>query len=215
MSNLTKRQIEIEERERHRIARDLHDRLGQQLSAIKLYLNTLNAMHNGMRNNKSKALISKSMNALDEAITDLSSICFNLMPGTLNTYGLAYAIEDLIDKMPSIDIEFTAAPNLPALDKILQINMFHIIQEFVSNSVKHGKAKKITLNLDYRRKDKTLKLALKDNGKGFNVTKMTNYKGMGLKNVSARVAFHHGRLKIKSSHSGTAYKIIIPLGKTS
>lgn len=216
MSNLTKKQIEVEENERRRIAKDLHDSLGQQLSAIKLYLGTLNKIHVPNEKNH-KILLSKSVSAIDEAIADLSNICFNLMPVTLSAYGLIHATEDLARKISflrKVAIKVVSDPSFPALDKTLEINIFRIIQEFINNSVKHGHAQKITINLHYSRPGKKLEIVLKDNGKGFDLTKLKKADGMGLKNVKSRVDYHKGEFTLKSSKKfGTQYDISIPLKK--
>lgn len=219
MSSLTKKQIEVEESERRRIAKDLHDSLGQQLSAIKLYLGTLHKMQPSTKSSNHKTLVSKSINALDEAISDLSNICFNLMPVTLNAYGLVHATEDLARKISlnkKVKIDVTASKSFPALDKTLEINIFRIMQEFVNNAIKHGSAKHIKLDLLYDGKNKKLVLHFKDDGKGFNVTDVVKYKGSGLQNVQSRVDFHNGTLLLQSNiGSGTTYKIEIPLKKFS
>lgn len=214
MATLKKQQIEAEEKERNRIAKDLHDSLGQQLLAVKLYLNTLDSVSKGEKDSTYKKLISKSTTALDECIADLSNICFNLMPVTLKAFGLIHAIEDLIHKIKlskKVNIELSVKGNIPALDATLETNIFRIIQEFVNNSIKHGNATRITINLEFRNKHKEVKMLLKDNGKGFD-TKKIKKSGMGLKNVRSRVDFHNGKVAIKSgSRTGTAYEITIPL----
>lgn len=206
--------VESEESERHRIAKDLHDSVGQQLSAIKLYLGALKSIPSGARHPKYEDLISKSIMAVDEAAADLSNICYNLMPVTLNIFGLVYGIKELADKIrlaKKIEVEVITTPRFPVLDKTLEINIFRIVQEFVNNSIKHGKAKHIHIQIAYNKTLKQVYIMLKDNGKGFNVKRINGSAGMGLKNVKSRVDFHKGILAIRSSaRSGTAYEIFLP-----
>ena len=213
----TKTSIEAEEIERHRIAKDIHDSLGQQLSGIKLYLNTLTSI-SSVNEQSYKTLVLKSITALDDAIIELSEICFNLMPAALNTYGLIFAIDELAHKMKfskKINIDIITTKNFPALDKTLETNIFRVIQEFVNNSIKHGKAKNILIQLECKKGLKKIELILKDDGNGFDVSKSHAYKGMGLKNVKSRIDFHKGKLTIKSKpNSGAVYEIIIPLKNT-
>jgi two-component system NarL family sensor kinase len=211
----TRASIEAEEKERHRIAKDIHDSLGQQLSAIKLYLNALKKISPVADASKYKTILSKSVSALDEAAAELSDICFNLMPAALNAYGLIYAIGELTRKIKAskkIDIGMVVYPGFPALDKTLEINLFRVVQEFINNAIKHGKAKHVQIQLGYIPKRKQIELTLKDNGKGFNTTTIKPHAGMGLKNVRSRIDFHSGKLTIKSNPGkGTTYEIIIPI----
>lgn len=211
----TRASIEAEEKERHRIAKDIHDSLGQQLSAIKLYLNALKKISPVTDGAKYKTILSKSVSALDEAAAELSDICFNLMPAALNAYGLIYAIGELTRKLEAsrkIDISVIICPVFPALDKTLEINIFRVVQEFINNSIKHGKAKHVQIQMGYQPKRKQIELTLKDNGKGFNIAAVGPHAGMGLKNVKSRVDFHSGKLTIKSNPGkGTSYEITIPI----
>jgi len=210
----TKASIEAEERERHRIAKDIHDSLGQQLSAIKLYLNALKSISPVKEKSKYTILMSKSIGALDDAVAELSDICFNLMPAALNAYGLIYAVSELSGKIKlskKINIDTVIYPKFPQLDKTLEINIFRVIQEFINNALKHGKAKNILVQLDYQSKKRQIEMLLRDDGRGFDVAK--SFNGMGLKNVRSRIEFHKGKLNIKSSVSGTMYEILIPIKK--
>ena len=212
----SKMKIEAEEAERHRIAKDLHDGIGQQLSAIKLYLGTLKSIPPNVDKVVYKTLISKSIDAVDEACADLSNVCYNLMPVTLNICGLVYGIRELAEKIKlskKVNIDVMTSPYFPALDKTLEINIFRIVQEFINNAIKHGKAKRITIVTEYDKKLKQVCVSLKDNGKGFNVNKK-NISGMGLTNVKSRVELHKGEFDLYSSpDKGTSYKIIFPVKK--
>lgn len=216
MKNMrTTASIEAEERDRHRIAKDLHDSLGQQLSAIKLYLNALKTISPVTDKAKYQTILSKSVGVLDEATAELSDICFNLMPAALNAYGLIYAIDELTHKLKfskKINIDVIVHPGFSPLDKTLEINIFRVIQEFINNSIKHGKAKQIKIELGYQKKNKQIELLLKDDGRGFNTSKLNNRTGMGLQNVKSRIDFHKGKVAIRSvPGKGTSYEINIPV----
>ncbi|MGP8217410.1 MAG: sensor histidine kinase [Bacteroidia bacterium] len=215
-----KRKTDAEEAERHRIAKDLHDSIGQQLSAIKLYLGALKIVPNGAESAQYRALISKSILAVDEAAAELSNICYNLMPVSLNVYGLLFGIEELANKIrisKRIAIDVITSPEFPALDKTLEINIFRIIQEFISNSLKHGKAKQVIIKIEYHKSHKKsgqgkVSIWLTDNGKGCDLNKKGTFSGMGIMNVKSRIDACEGTLSIKSNvGKGTSYEITIPV----
>lgn len=200
--------VNTQEAERMRFAKDIHDSLGQQLSAIKFYIGTSVSHTNDERQ---KALLIKSNEALVTVLADMRNICFNLMPKTLENFGLTASVKELC-KQTEVNEQLTftlrAADNFPPLNKPLEIAIFRIIQEFINNSLKHGKATKIGIELFT--KDNTAIIILKDNGTGFDTAVITN--GMGLKNVQSRIQPYNGDIFISSTVGrGTKYKIIIPL----
>jgi PAS domain S-box-containing protein len=200
--------IDTQEKERQRLAKDLHDSLTQQLHAIKLYISTTGTL---IKNQNQKIMLQKSKEALTEVIVDMRNICFNLMPNTLREFGLINAIREfckqsLYDKQIHFTIE--ANKKLPELTRELKIDIYRVVQEFITNSVKHGKASKISIKFKYNKH--VMNIALHDNGIGFNQTKPG--KGMGLQNAQSRVKSHNGKLNIESSiGKGTSYAITIPL----
>src|SRR6185312_13141282 len=153
----------------------------------------------------------KSSEALTEAITEMRNICFNLMPNTLEEFGLVKATQEfcrqfLYNKKTKFIIEQNC--ELPDFPNEIKIDLYRVIQEFINNSLKHGEATKIMISFNYQKK--ILKLILSDNGKGFDSKQC--HKGMGLQNVKSRVKSHNGTLKIISSiGKGTCYTIATPL----
>ncbi len=212
--NRKRSKLDIEEAERHRIAKDLHDSVGQQLTAIKLYLGTLKTISKKNDQSKCEALITKSISAVDEATADLSNICYNLMPGTLIALGLIKGVNELaykINAAKGIKVYVDISPEFPAVDKTLSLDLFRIIQEFINNSIKHSQATQVDVFMKYNKRGKNLSMLLKDNGKGFDVRDKIN-SGMGLINARLRVGIHKGTILINSSiNKGTNYEIDIPV----
>jgi PAS domain S-box-containing protein len=206
--------VDTQEQERKRIARDLHDGLGQQLSAIKFYLGSLKSMQNGSKNVKYDEILSKSNNALSTVLKELSNISFNLMPGTLQNFGLGYAIKELCNKRELNDLmkfDVDIDNDFVIHDKTIEITLFRITQEFINNSIKHGNAGKVRIKMHVNNKSNKIEILLRDNGKGFEIKKIREYTGMGLKNIQSRVESHNGILKINSEiNKGTTYEIMIP-----
>ena len=200
--------IDTQEKERKRLAKDLHDSLAQQLSAIKFYISTAAEL---TKNQKQKAILCESNKALMQVLTDMRSICFNLMPKTLEEFGLVNAVREFCNhliypKKPKFIIK--QRNSLPDFSSELKIDLYRVIQEFITNAIKHGEASKIIVSLGYH--ENLLKVKLMDNGKGFE--REHSAKGMGLRNVQSRVKSHDGTLHIVSNiGKGTFYEILIPL----
>lgn len=202
--------LTTQEEERKRFAKDIHDSLGQQLSAIKFYIGT---SVTNTAEEKQKALLIKSNEALVTALADMRNICFNLMPKTLESYGLAASVKELC-KQTEVNEQLTfkllVNDNFPLLNKQLEISVFRVIQEFINNSIKHSGSNKITIELFI--KNNTANIILKDNGKGFNVNAALKTNGMGLMNVQSRIHLYNGDIYISSKiGKGTQYIISIPL----
>jgi len=200
--------IDTQELERQRLAKDFHDSFIQQLSGIKFHISSTTYL---AKSEKLKVILAKSSEALTEAITEMRNICFNLMPNTLEEFGLVKATQEfcrqfLYNKKTKFIIEQNC--ELPDFPNEIKIDLYRVIQEFINNSLKHGEATKIMISFNYQKK--ILKLILSDNGKGFDSKQC--HKGMGLQNVKSRVKSHNGTLKIISSiGKGTCYTIATPL----
>lgn len=200
--------IDTQEKERQRLAKDLHDGLAQQLSAIKFYISATADLDS---RRQQKAILLKAGKALTEVITDMRSICFNLMPKTLEEFGLVKAVRELCHHLPykgrtSFQIEQQA--ELPALSAALKIDLYRIIQEFIANAIKHGETGKITISFSCR--GQLLLLELTDDGKGFDLQQRN--EGMGIRNLQSRVRSHSGQLRMVSQiGKGTCYTIAMPL----
>ena len=198
--------IDAQENERQRIAQDLHDTLIQQLAAIKFHINC------NLASVKSKSLLEdlqQSNQLLAKVIKETRNICFNLMPANLKEFGLAKAVKEFsLLFTTQAAFEICEESELPVLPEALKIDLYRTIQELISNSIQHGKATKVTIRF-CARKD-FFAISLQDNGKGFDTQ---NYKrGMGLKNVQARIKSQNGTFSIQSTLlKGTRFSIEVPL----
>jgi PAS domain S-box-containing protein len=202
--------VDTQEAERKRFAKDIHDSLGQQLSAIKFYIGTSVA---GTQDEKQKHLLLKANAALVTTLADMRNICFDLMPKTLENFGLAASIKELCKQTEvneKLNFIIKDDSDFPLLNKQLEISLFRVVQEFINNALKHGGASKINIGL--LQKNNTAILVLKDNGKGFYVAAAIKKSGMGLRNVQSRILPYNGEVFITSTPGkGTQYKITIPL----
>jgi signal transduction histidine kinase len=195
--------FEGEQNERFRIARDLHDSVGQMLSMVKMNLSAL----------PSAAIPSKVQDLVDDTIQEVRNISHNLIPEELN-FGLFPALENLFDKFKVTDavrMELQISEELRSLhfEAQEQLSIYRILQELTSNILKHAAATVIKLQLD--RSDEALLIQLSDNGKGFNKESIAKSTGLGWKNVYARVRWMNGDIQIDSgTGQGTSIYIRLP-----
>ncbi|PCI96946.1 MAG: hypothetical protein COB15_08790 [Flavobacteriales bacterium] len=207
---LLKKTVETQEQERERIAKDLHDGVGQSLVAIKMHLESLKDNYD--QNNSIKNELETIPKILQDTIEDLKRICFNTLPLVLQEHGIIKAIEDLQSKVYRVDfnVKFNCKNEFPEIIKTLEISIFRIIQEFINNSIKHGEASEVIIELESN-PDKII-LNLKDNGSGFNINDLDLYKGAGLKNIQSRINSFRGNIKMNSIiNEGTEFDIAFPL----
>jgi PAS domain S-box-containing protein len=202
--------IDTQEKERQRLAQDLHDSLGQQISAIKFYIS---ATADTIEDPNNKEILVKSNEALVRVLADMRNICFNLMPKTLEEFGLLEAIDELCNQPAyagKISFHIASSPQFPELKQYIEIDIFRVVQEFINNALNHGGATRIWMKFHHFKSH--VRILLKDNGKGFHYSEERVFLGRGLQNAQSRIKSHNGELKIKSiPENGTEYQLTIPI----
>jgi signal transduction histidine kinase len=198
--------LDGEEKERARIAKDLHDGIVQDLTAIKLQLN------NSLQNSSiDKMKLEDIVSDIDKASVEVRNISYQMMPATLQALGFTPAIEDLFKRVlgpATIKYEIEQIGLDTRLPENVEVNLFRITQELLNNALKHSKADFISLLL--HKKTAAIHLIFEDNGIGFEEEKIV--KGIGLNSLSSRVELLHGSLQYeKSEGRGTIAIIKIPL----
>ncbi|MDT0554384.1 ATP-binding protein [Patiriisocius hiemis] len=190
--------LESQEKERTRIAKDLHDSVGQQLTLIK----------KKAQNYDQEELALLTNNALEE----VRSISRDLYPAVLKQLGLTTSIEQLVY---DIDEETTIlfSTEIEDIDQIFTeketVNLYRFIQECLNNIVKHSKATSVEVII--KNKNKHIAISIKDNGAGFDVTNKTSQNSLGLKTLSERIRILGGTLQINSKPTkGTNITAILP-----
>ncbi|SIT15956.1 Histidine kinase-, DNA gyrase B-, and HSP90-like ATPase [Zobellia uliginosa] len=187
--------IEAEEKERKRIAQDLHDSLGQAISSMMIIASNLNT-----ENVEEEKKLQKLLSLIDRTYEELRNISHNIMPNTLITLGLIPAIRELIDEMSvaqNLKITFSDFGNFEELEDNQAIALYRIIQEALSNIIKHAQATKVVISLNCEKNE--LLLSIKDNGIGINTSKIDSVGGIGWKNILSRVAILTGEADLKSA----------------
>ncbi|RPH33039.1 MAG: tetratricopeptide repeat protein [Bacteroidales bacterium] len=205
--------LEGQEGERKRIAQDLHDRLGSMLSMVKLHFKSVEENIQALRENN-MVMYSKANNLLDEACEEVRKIANDLISGVLNKFGLIPALNNLkesIEATGQLKIEvFNFGFDENRLEYNIEINLYRIIQELISNILKHSKASEVSIQL--LKKEKRLNIVVEDNGIGFDVNQIKNKKGIGLRNIESRVDTLNGELNIDTGKgAGTTITIEIPI----
>ncbi|MCF8464093.1 MAG: PAS domain S-box protein [Flavobacteriales bacterium] len=204
--------IEGQENERMRVAQELHDGLGQLFTAIKLNLQHLKS---GIGKRGSSDDMNERIRALEDnigvAITEVKNISRNLMPDVLWQFGLKPAVQDLVEKwnttgefeisLELVDMDIRFAPEL---EKAL----FRMCQELVNNSIRHGNASNVYVQLINH--GNSIVLMVEDDGIGFDPDKTS--QGFGLRNIWSRAEVFEGRVEIDSKpKKGTVTTVEIPL----
>lgn len=204
--------LEAEIKERTRIGTELHDSLGQMLSATRLQLEVLQ-QRKQLPEERIKQLLDTSIHSLDEAFVELRSISHNLAPTLLSEKGLPEALRNLADRINQskkfhVNLEMFGM-DLP-LDGLIEHSLFRIIQELINNTIKHAKAS--CLNIQIIRSDSEITLMAEDNGCGFDLNDpKINNKG-GLHSIKSRVENLNCSLFIDSMIGrGTIVSVVVPI----
>lgn len=199
--------LEAEERERVRIARDLHDGVGQMLAAARMALG--NFLSKKVVESKH---IHSSLDLLEESIREIREISHNMMPGALTKLGLSTALKQFVNKINSfgeLEIDLQIIGLKERLNEKIETMLYRVIQEVLSNIIRHAEATKVSIELI--KHDHELVLIIEDNGKGFDTQTVKN-RGIGIKNVATRVEYLNGSVNFDSAIGrGTSVIVEIPL----
>lgn len=206
--------FEVQEEERNRIARDLHDEVGAKLSVLFLNLHQLSKENNETSN--AKEVIRDMHDLVNNTIATTRRISHDLMPPTLENFGLSTALSELCEGIRKggqveVDIEVEETIAL-AHNKTADLHLFRVIQELINNSLKHAEADTISIRL--RITEQKLRLEYKDNGKGFDMNAAAHKKGLGMKNLENRLNMIEADFKVNSAlGKGIKVNILRPLDR--
>lgn len=196
--------FEAEQNERIRIARDLHDSIGQKLSVIKMLL----PEHND------NPELKKISGYVDETAREVRTISHNLIPEILN-FGLLKALEELTDQINQshkIKVDFSSALDQTQLflSKRTELSVYRIIQEILNNIIKHAQTQKVSLKLTVV--DNFIQIFIADFGRGFEISNLEKSEGIGWKNIFARIKLINGNIDIHSDkNKGSQFLINVPI----
>ncbi|AXG70056.1 oxygen sensor histidine kinase NreB [Kordia sp. SMS9] len=210
--------ILTQEKERNRIARDLHDEIGSKLNVI--FLNICRLKKFGEKDTEIEQITDEVETVIHTTINSIRFISHELLPPTLEEFGLIETIRELqhsYNLAGDLQIDFTTSENThPIQNSLIELNLFRIIQELINNSIKHGKATEIDLHVSAE--ETSIKLTYQDNGTGFDSSQKSYKKGLGMKNIESRLRIINATYHLNSSkENGTNVVIDVlatPLHKT-
>lgn len=203
--------VETQENEQKRIAKDLHDGIGQSLSGIRLSMENLSLKLEKKLPEESTQLKTLT-STIDNACKEVRAISHQMMPRILQEDGLIPAIEDMLEKsfqFSDTNYEFEHFGIDRRFKENIEVSLYRIAQELVNNIIKHSGANLVHVQLFKR--NKTLILLMEDNGSGFQFDALKS-SGIGLMNITSRVETVNGEFNLEPSpKSGTLATIRIPI----
>lgn len=213
---LSNRMLEIQEEERCRIARELHDEIGQALTAVKIHLNTAKRR----LPEEAGGHLEESIRVTELALARVRELSLDLRPPQLDDLGLVSALRWQIDRqlgVAGIAVNFSAPSNVPRLSKDLETACFRVAQEAITNIMRHAGATEVEMNLTLT--DTSLKFMIHDDGRGFDWGKMRQLvksgNSVGLLGMQERVSIAKGNIDfISSPGCGTRITVEFPLINT-
>jgi signal transduction histidine kinase len=208
--------INTQEDERRRIARDLHDEVGAMLSTVKLHLAAANRKL--AKVGVEEPVVDDASRLVDETVSNVRRISKALLPATLEDFGLAQALSELIERVDQsgeLRVEAEIHPPAGRLPLTTELGLFRVMQEMINNALKHAYA--THFKLEMWEDEKAVYLRFEDNGVGFDPDEVKGKTGggLGLKNIETRVGAAGGTMKFNSAQGkGTSIEISI-LKKTA
>jgi PAS domain S-box-containing protein len=202
----------VREEERSLIAREIHDELGQVLTALKIQISLIS---NKLTDEQSllKQKISSLIDLIDASVESVQKISSQLRPGILDELGLTAAIEWQIEEFTKLT-NLNCAVILPSNELKLDVNIstavFRIFQEALTNIARHSEADKVNISLTTDQS--TLYLEIKDNGKGISQDQIKDFRSLGLHGMEERAMVFGGRVYVEGfPGKGTIVKVEIPI----
>jgi len=204
---LSRQQIAAQETERKRIARELHDSVGQQLSAIKYSLERIEPARQGRMAEGQLQVLRRAITGLQDVLEELRSIAMNLRPAVLDDLGAASAVSwfcrEFAQSYPTLQLQEAVSVSDADVPERLGTTVFRSVQELLNNVAKHAQAHKVVVSLS-RRVDR-LVLEVNDDGVGLGSTTPPSAlrSGRGIHNLRERAEMTGGQFTLSSGQSGT------------
>jgi signal transduction histidine kinase len=207
----TKAVLEAEEAERQRIAQDLHDGVGQMISAAKM---NLSAYENSVqfKTRDDRLSFQKIISLVDDSCNEVRSVSHNMMPNALLKNSFSSAIQEFINKLDrkALKVHLYTEGLDEKMDANMETVLYRVIQECVNNVIKHSGAS--TLDISVVKDMTEITATIEDNGNGFDISDPDRLDGIGLKNIRTRIEFLKGSVDFHSaSGRGTLVALHVPL----
>lgn len=200
--------IYTQEDERRRIAKDLHDDISSNLNIVSLNSHLLR--NTNLLETEIHEITGNIINLTQKSLENSRRIAHDLFPPVLEKFGFDAGFKELcydFSTAKSVQFDYINNLNFDSISISFQLQLFRILQELINNSMRHGQATQISILFDTDKKKRFLKYS--DNGVGFEVSAIKNFKGLGLINIESRVSFINGTLKIQSKvGKGVSFTIV-------
>jgi PAS domain S-box-containing protein len=218
LRHLSNRLVTLQERERRKLARDLHDEVGQALTAILLHVDLLARK---TEDPIALARIGKVRGIVEASVQQVRGMLQELRPPQLDELGLGAAVSAQLERLDSngMSIELDCPPLVPRPDPRIESVAFRLVQECVTNAVKHAKAQRLRVRLQVDRTSEALTVEVIDDGQGFEESELGTVQpggsGLGLVGMRERVSLVGGELQVQSVRGlGSRISASLPLVPT-
>jgi len=221
LRNLSGRLLHAQDNERRRIARELHDSVGQLLTGAALNMSALRQEAEGL-GHKSSQLLSECAECVNQSLKEVRTISYLLHPPMLDETGLADAVRWYVRgfaERSGVNVDLDISSDLGQLSRDLRITVFRIVQEGLTNIHRHSASSNAEISL--RKCGAQIQLQVRDHGRGMPPQSMgTNGSeqfmgGVGIRGMRERVTQLKGDMRIQSSESGTIVEVVLPLQEDS
>ena len=210
--DLAGRLIDSQERERTRIARDLHDGVCQELAALSIDVSTLR-QHRGFVQSPD---VQKTLTSIQRRTADMAEqlrlLSHGLHSSVLNHVGLVAALEshcDDVERLHDLDVTLNVEGSMEQLSPAVALSLFRITQEAIQNTIRHGRARSVLVSVT--RSNGHLTLRVTDDGIGFEVAEKSGNGGLGLVSIDERARLVQGHAVVRSAKGqGTSVEVEVP-----
>lgn len=215
LQNLSQRLLQVQDEERRKVARDLHDTTGQTLAALKISLSLL--QESCKKDSSTLSAISDVTQLADQAIEEIRTMSYLLHPPLLDEVGFACAAEWFIEgfaKRSGINVKADITNSRERLPKKMEIALFRVLQESLTNVHRHSKAS--DASVQFQHQPEAFILEIRDSGRGIPSERLRLLRqagpetGVGLAGMRERLRELNGKLEIESDNNGTSMRAIIP-----
>jgi len=216
LQNLSQRLLKVQDEERRKVARDLHDSTGQTLAALKMGIAVLDER---LKQNQCTSDVLSEIAALaDQAIQEIRTTSYLLHPPLLDEAGFNSAAQWYVDgfgKRSGIKVRLDLPPKRERLPIAIETALFRVLQESLTNVHRHSGALEVSIRFQYQAE--TVLLEIRDCGRGIPMERLNGLReassetGVGLAGMRERLTELNGRLEIESDRHGTSLRAIVPL----
>jgi signal transduction histidine kinase len=208
---LNERITSVQEEERRRVARELHDSVGQLLVAVSMNNGILESESDKLSPDGAKVL-SENTRIVEEISKQVRTISYLLHPPLLDEVGIASALRCYVEgfsKRSKIDVKLEIAANISRFSPEIEICVFRLVQECLTNVHRHSGSPDAAIRVE--RNEAAMSIEVEDSGRGMSLEEGSTQLGVGLPGMQERLRRLGGRLQIQSNESGTKLTAVIPL----